>query len=72
MPRAGARPSSEGSLWATLGLTSRASTEEVKSAYRRRALTLHPDRGGQAAEFRALHAAYEEALRRLAKKPRKR
>jgi DnaJ domain len=72
VPRAGARPSPEVSVWAILGLTSRASAEEVKSAYRRRALELHPDRGGQAAAFRALHAAYEEALRRLAKKPRKR
>jgi hypothetical protein len=60
------------SVWALLGLTSRANLEEVKSAYRRRALELHPDRGGDAAQFRALHAAYEEALRRLAKKPRKR
>lgn len=66
------RAKSEVSIWALLGLTSRASVDEVKSAYRRRALEAHPDRGGSATEFRALHAAYEEALRRLAKKPRKR
>ena len=64
--------SPEVSVWALLGLTARANLAEVKSAYRRRALELHPDRGGDAAQFRGLHAAYEEALRRLAKKPRKR
>jgi hypothetical protein len=72
VPRAGVRPSPEISVWALLGLTSRASVVEVKGAYRRRALELHPDRGGDPAQFRALHAAYEEALRRLAKKPRRR
>ena len=69
-PRTGAAP--ELSVWAVLGLSSRASVDDVKSAYRKRALSLHPDRGGDAAQFRALHGAYEEALRRLAKKPRKR
>lgn len=60
------------SVWSVLGLTARASLEEVKAAYRRRALELHPDRGGDAADFRGLQTAYEEALRRLARKPRKR
>ncbi len=67
-----ARLSDEASVWSVLGLTARASADEVKAAYKRRALELHPDRGGEAAQFRRLHAAYEEALRRLAKKPRKR
>ena len=71
-PRPSDRSQPEISVWAVLGLTSRASADDVKGAYRRLALTLHPDRGGEAAQFRALHAAYEEALRRLAKKPRKR
>jgi hypothetical protein len=72
VPRIKARPQPEISVWAVLGLTARATADEVKGAYRRRALELHPDRGGDAAQFRALHAAYEEALRRLAKKSRKR
>ncbi len=72
VPHPAPRPSGEASIWSVLGLTARASSEEVKAAYKRRALELHPDRGGQAAHFRQLHAAYEEALRRLAKKPRKR
>ena len=72
VPRTTLRSQPQISVWAVLGLTARASAEDVKSAYRRRALTLHPDRGGDAVQFRALHAAYEEALRRLAKKSRKR
>jgi hypothetical protein len=71
-PRTSGRSQPEISVWAVLGLTARASADDVKSAYRRRALTLHPDRGGEAAQFRALHSAYEEALRRLAKKSGKR
>lgn len=71
-PRSDARPLPEVSVWAVLGLNARANAEDVKGAYRRKALELHPDRGGDAAQFRALHAAYEEALRRLAKKSRKR
>jgi hypothetical protein len=66
-PRA-ARVDETLSVWALLGITSGASVAEVKAGYRRRALELHPDRGGDAAEFRALHAAYEEALRRIARK----
>lgn len=72
VPRTSSRTNPTLSVWALLGLGSRATFEEVKSAYKRRALELHPDRGGDAAQFRALHAAYEEALRRLAQKPRKR
>lgn len=33
---------------------------EVERAYRRRVKEAHPDRGGSAAEFRAVRAAYEE------------
>lgn len=69
-PRPAAAPSL--SVWAVLGLSSKASVDDVKSAYRKHALSLHPDRGGDAPQFRALHTAYQEALRRLAKKPRKR
>ena len=60
------------SVWTVLGITSGAGVAEVKAAYRRRALELHPDRGGEAAAFRALHAAYEEALRRIARRPPRR
>lgn len=42
-----------------LGLLPTASAIEVKAAYRRRALELHPDRGGDQAAFAALAAAYK-------------
>lgn len=59
------------SIWDTLGLTAHASSAEIKSAYKKRALETHPDRGGRAADFRALHAAYEAALLRRARPQRK-
>jgi hypothetical protein len=59
------------SVWATLGLTPHATTLEIKRAYRVRALELHPDRGGTDESFRALHSAYESALKRRAKQPTK-
>lgn len=42
-----------------LGLAVGATWKEIKSAYRRLALETHPDRGGSAAAFAAVHAAYE-------------
>lgn len=42
-----------------LGLVVGATWKEIKSAYRRLALETHPDRGGSAAAFAAIHAAYE-------------
>jgi len=45
----------------TLGLTSNATIDEIKFAYRRRAIQLHPDRGGEHSAMVQLNAAYEEA-----------
>lgn len=59
------------SVWATLGLSAGASLGEIKAAYKKRALAVHPDRGGNAADFRALQSAYEAALRRRARPTRK-
>lgn len=42
-----------------LGLSPGASPADVKSAYRRAARDSHPDRGGDAEEFRAVVAAYQ-------------
>ena len=60
------------SIWHTLGLEPGAPLIEIKRAYRLRALEAHPDRGGSDEAFRALHHAYESALKRSAskKKPR--
>jgi curved DNA-binding protein CbpA len=44
---------------AVLGLAVGATWQEIKSAYRRRALETHPDRGGTNAAFTEVQAAYE-------------
>lgn len=44
---------------ALLGLRPGASPVEIKSAWRAAVLSAHPDRGGDPAEFRRVHAAYE-------------
>ena len=46
--------------WAkTMGVEVDASREDARAAWRRAALRMHPDKGGSAAEFRALQDAYE-------------
>lgn len=45
-----------------LGLSSSATIDEIKAAYRRRAFELHPDRGGDHLAMTALNAAYDEAV----------
>ena len=52
------------SVWRTLGLTPKATLSEIKRAYRKQALSAHPDRGGSDEAFRALQSAYESALER--------
>ncbi|HRG98876.1 MAG TPA: J domain-containing protein [Polyangiaceae bacterium] len=59
------------SVWATLGVPPSATEEEVKRAYRQRALETHPDRGGDAEAFRAVQRAYEVASARKAKAARR-
>jgi hypothetical protein len=68
--RARSAPSNP-SVWTILGLKASASTLEIKAAYKKRALETHPDRGGSAAEFRAVQTAYETALKRRARPTRK-
>jgi DnaJ-like protein len=59
------------SIWQTLGLNSSATVVEIRQAYRARALQTHPDRGGSAEEFRAVHRAYEAALQRRKHAPKR-
>lgn len=47
------------SPWAVLGLDEGASLAEVRRAFRQRAKTTHPDRGGSRDEFEAARAAFE-------------
>jgi len=49
---------------ALLGVAPGAPLEEVKAAFRRKALEHHPDRGGQAAVFIAVKRAYDRIMRR--------
>jgi hypothetical protein len=44
-----------------LGLNPPYAAEDVKAAYLDKAKSAHPDRGGSAAEFDALHQAFEQA-----------
>jgi DnaJ-class molecular chaperone len=48
------------------------SPEDIKRAFRKRALETHPDRGGDAAEFRRVQRAYEKLTHRAGEKPKKR
>ena len=41
-----------------LGVVPGASPEELRRAWRRRALETHPDRGGDGASFRLVHQAF--------------
>jgi DnaJ domain len=66
-----ARARVRAALWSTsvpltaftmLGLPGVATIDEIKVAYRRRAVLLHPDRGGDHSSMVKLNAAYEEAV----------
>ena len=48
---------------AALGLPPSANLEEVERAYRELAKKVHPDRGGNAEQFKRLQALYEQAKR---------
>lgn len=50
------------SWWVLLGLPSTASQETIKEAYRVKALSAHPDKGGDREAWDKLSAAYDEAL----------
>ena len=56
------------SIWETLGITARATSDDLKRAFRRRALATHPDRGGDAEAFRQVQSAFKEAQRRIARR----
>lgn len=49
-------------LYATLGVACDATDTELKKAYRKKALQLHPDHGGSEAEFALLSLAYNKLL----------
>ncbi len=45
--------------FAVLGVPNKADLKEIKSAYRKRVIETHPDKGGNSAEFIKVRAAYE-------------
>lgn len=42
-----------------LGVTEGASREDIRRAFRRKVLSVHPDKGGDIEDFHKLHRAYE-------------
>ena len=48
---------------AILGIEPPCTVEDIKTAYRLRSLQVHPDRGGDAGDFRAVEDAYRRLLR---------
>jgi hypothetical protein len=66
--RAPAAVPGQPSIWETLGVPSNATSDELKRAYRARALATHPDRGGDPEAFRAVQSAFKEAQHRLARR----
>jgi DnaJ domain len=69
--RIDAADATRSSIWAILGVQPHAPEDELKRAYRMRALQTHPDHGGTAEAFREVTRAYQEARKRSAR-PRKR
>lgn len=59
------------SIWTTLGLEPHASVDQIRAAFRQRALVTHPDRGGDPDAFRALRRAHDEALARRTRAARR-
>jgi curved DNA-binding protein CbpA len=55
------------SSWEVLRLAPGASLDEVRRAFRQRALETHPDTGGDDASFRAVRRAYERLVAKLAR-----
>ncbi len=47
------------SLYDDLGITSSATTDEIKAAFKKLALKHHPDRGGNEEDFKRIQKAYE-------------
>jgi len=48
-----------------LGVTKSSSDEEIRQAYKRKAMACHPDRGGDVNEFQSIKKAYEILQRRV-------
>ena len=56
--------------YALLGIEATATLDDVKAAFRKKALEHHPDRGGDAAAFMAVKRAYDAIAKRRARRRR--
>jgi hypothetical protein len=54
--------------YALLGVDASATLEDVKAAFRKRALEHHPDHGGTPAAFMAIKRAYDSIVKRRARR----
>ena len=52
-------PADTTKLYETLGIEKSSSAAQIKKAYRKKALRMHPDKGGDPEEFKKLQAAYD-------------
>jgi hypothetical protein len=59
----GDEPRGAQAAFRVLGLRAPCTLDDIKAAYRRRALEVHPDRGGAPTDFQAVEAAYRRLLR---------
>ena len=59
----GDSPRRDHAAFQVLGIRAPCSIEDIKTAYRRQALGVHPDRGGSPGEFQAVEAAYRQLIR---------
>lgn len=57
------------SPYGVLGLQPGCNAEELKAAYKKRALETHPDKGGDVDEFRSVKVAYESLLKTVPAQP---
>ena len=64
-------PATAAAWWSILGVDAKASSADIKRAFKKRALETHPDRGGDAETFREVHRAYQRGVSRRAKPVRK-
>ena len=52
-------PADTTELYKTLGIEKSSTAAQIKKAYRKKALRMHPDKGGDLEEFKKLQAAYD-------------